>query len=210
MRIVLAFLLFSFVFTQPLSAGRLDEVDTFVRTKVNKILTLIRNKKLSPKARNKKLIKAIRPVIDFKIVAKLSLGSKNKKKFTKKQYKKFRKLFIARLEDSFIEKLDLYTDEKIEFQKPVEVDKKRVKMMIHLISSDDVIELLLKLYKNKRGKWKAYDLELLGVSIVQTYRTQFENALKGQTAESLLKKMSKQGSFKIPEGEKKKEEKKKK
>jgi phospholipid transport system substrate-binding protein len=60
------------------------------------------------------------------------------------------------------------------------------------------------MYKNRKGQWKSYDLELLGVSIVQTYRTQFENALKGKTAADLLNKMGKQGEFKIPEGKGKK------
>ena len=202
MKKFLSAILLMLMLISPVFAGDKDEVEKLVKSKVNLILELMANKKLTKEAKDKELLSTLRPVIDFSLVAKLSLGSKNRKKLKKTQYMEFKKLFVDRLEDSLLEKLYLYTDETVEFIPAKTIGKQRVQMVVNLISKDDVIELLFKLYKNKTQNWMTYDLEILGVSVVQTYRSQFENALKKGSAEQLLEKMSKQGEFKIPEGEK--------
>lgn len=202
MKKLVTILALSLFFVTPILAGDSQEVETIVKTKVDIILTLMNNKKLTKETRDQQLLNTLRPVIDFNLVAKLSLGSKNRQKLNKEQYKKFNQLFVTQLEDSLLEKLYLYTDETVQYTPPKPIGKKRIQMLVNLISKDDVIALLFKFYQNKKKKWMTYDLEILGVSVVQTYRSQFGNALKTGSAEQLLEKMSKRGEFKIPEGQK--------
>ena len=39
------------------------------------------------------------------------------------------------------------------------------------------IEIVYKLYKNDKNDWLIYDMDILGVSIIQTYRTQLSEIL---------------------------------
>jgi phospholipid transport system substrate-binding protein len=52
--------------------------------------------------------------------------------------------------------------------------------------------MLYKFWKSRQG-WKIYDLEIAGVSVVQTYRSQFDQVLRNGTFEDLLKELEKLG-----------------
>ena len=46
-------------------------------------------------------------------------------------------------------------------------------------------------YENSQQKWLIYDVDIFGVSIVQTYRNQFSAALKTQSFEQFLVELGK-------------------
>ena len=48
---------------------------------------------------------------------------------------------------------------------------------------------MYKFYNAKESGWLIYDLDILGVSIVQTYRSQFGGLLENGTFEDLLKRL---------------------
>lgn len=50
--------------------------------------------------------------------------------------------------------------------------------------------MLYKLYKSK-DSWKIYDVEIQGVSIISTYRSQFSHILEKGTIDDLLLKLEK-------------------
>jgi phospholipid transport system substrate-binding protein len=81
----------------------------------------------------------------------------------------------------------LYTDEKVLFEPPAQV-KKKVHIPTLLISKDRKTSILYKLYK-PTDDWKVYDLEIQGVSIIRSYRSQFSETLKNGTIDDLLLKM---------------------
>jgi len=78
--------------------------------------------------------------------------------------------------------------------------KKRIHVTTHLVSKDDKIDMIYKFYKTKKQDWMVYDVEIMGVSIVQTYRSQFAGILKDQSIEDLLKKLRETGGFTVPTG----------
>jgi phospholipid transport system substrate-binding protein len=47
-----------------------------------------------------------------------------------------------------------------------------------------------KLYKSKQ-EWKIYDIEIQGVSLISTYRSQFDEILRNKTIDDLLVKLEK-------------------
>ena len=63
------------------------------------------------------------------------------------------------------------------------------------------MEMIYKFYKKKNQQWNVYDVEIMGVSIVQTYRSQFAGILKNQSIEDLLKKLRETGGFTVPTGD---------
>jgi phospholipid transport system substrate-binding protein len=67
-----------------------------------------------------------------------------------------------------------------------------------LISQDKEIAILYKLHKlDVQGKgrvnmpWRIYDVEIEGVSILLTYRSQFDDILRRGTVEDLLSHLEK-------------------
>jgi len=186
--------------SQPALADETDLVKKTAREKINQVANTIRDKSLDKKTRNEKIIKIITPMFDFSQMAKLSMGKKNWQRMNKKQKQEFNKLFVKRLQESYLEKLDLYTDEEVTVDEAKQV-KKRIHVTSHLVSKDDSMEMIYKFYKKKNQDWMVYDVKVMGVSIVQTYRSHFAGILKNQSIEDLLKKLRETGGFTIPTGD---------
>lgn len=193
-----------FVLIQPAFANSQADVEKLVTEKISAVVSLIQDKTLDKKIRNKKIIKLVKPIFDFKLMARLSVGKKSWKEMSKSQQKDFTLHFTDRLQESFLEKLDLYTNEKVEYGQAKAGKRKRFEMPVWLLTKDDKIELLFKLYKTKKKGWNLYDLEIIGVSVVQTYRSQFSNELKKGSIGDLIAKLGRSGGFKIQTEEKKK------
>ena len=168
--------------------------------KINKVVDCIRDKSLDKKTRNEKILATILPMFDFSQMAKLSMGKKNWKRMNKKQRQAFNKLFVKRLQESYLAKLDLYTDEEVAVGEAKLVGK-RIYVTSHLVSKDNQMEIIYKFYKKKKQDWMVYDVNVMGVSIVQTYRSQFAGILKNQSIEDLLKKLRETGGFTVPTGD---------
>jgi phospholipid transport system substrate-binding protein len=65
------------------------------------------------------------------------------------------------------------------------------------VTKDDKLEMVYKFYKSRKN-WKIYDVVILGVSVVQTYRSQFRGILKNTSFADLMKKLRTKGGFTIP------------
>ena len=177
------FLLFGFVpFGQ---ADEATEITKMAKEKVNNIITYLRNTSLEKETRNKKIIDEVNTMFDFQLMARLSLGKKWKK-IKKKQRKEFVKVFVKRIQQSYLEKLDLYTDEEVIIGDAKQTKKKRAVLTTYLVSEDDKKEMIYKFRKHKKRGWVVYDVDILGVSFIQTYRSQFSGVLKNKSMDELI------------------------
>ncbi len=174
--------------TQPVLASDVAEVEAFLTQRLDGVMALLQDKKLDKKTRNDKIVVIITEAFDFDTMAKLSLGKKHWPGLSGKEKKRFTDLFIERLKASYLEKLDLYDDEKIVYSKPEQV-KNKVQMLTELVSKDNKITMLYKLYKSKKEGWRVYDVELEGVSLITTYRSQFNEVLQTGTMKDLFAKL---------------------
>ena len=177
------FLLFGFVpFGQ---ADEAAEITKMTKEKVNNIITYLRDTSLEKETRNKQIIAEVNTIFDFKLMAKLSLG-KQWKKTKKRQREEFVKVFVKRIQQSYLEKLDLYTDEEVIIGDAKQTKKKRAVLTTYLVSEDDKKEMIYKFRKHKKRGWLVYDVNILGVSFIQTYRSQFSGVLKNKSMDELI------------------------
>ncbi len=181
---------------QTAQAGDRGAVASLLKEKVDAVFLLLQNKQLEKPQRHARLIEVVTPMFDFKTMAKLSLGKKYWPGLSRAQQETFSDLFIQRLQDSYLEKLDLYTDERVVYEEPREVDNK-IHMATTLLSGAERISMLYKFYRADGG-WKVYDIEIEGVSIMQTYRSQFDGVMKKGGIDELLEKLRRVGEFTIP------------
>ena len=151
------------------------------------LFAVLQQADLTEAEKNKKIIEIVTPLFDFSLMAKLTLGRKYWPDLTEAQKERFTQLFIERLRTSYLGRLTLYTDEKVVYEPPVEVQEK-VHIPTNLISKDKKISILYKFYKSETD-WKIYDLEIQGVSIISSYRSQFDQILQTGNFDDLLRKM---------------------
>ena len=184
-RIVVFCVLIIFVLSIPVYAG--VPLNT-VQTNVNNVLDILRNPKL--KAESAKEIKKEKLRVIYKSMfdefefSKRTLA-RNWNKFNLTQQKEFIGLFEQVLEKSYVDKILSYTDQKIEFYKENILSESQAEIQTKIITSSKEIPIFYRMIL-KDGKWKVYDVVVENVSLVQNYRTQFNDILIKNTPEQLL------------------------
>ena len=133
--------------------------------------------------------------LDFEKMSILAIG-KNWRKATKAQQvafiEEFRKLMIR----TYSKSLEEYVDVEIKYL-PYNPDSNPKKATI----STEVIRKVgpkipvdYRLYQNKEGDWKVYDIKIEGISLVTNYRNSFGQQIRDKGMESLLNLLRKQNS----------------
>lgn len=181
----------------PVLADEKSDVLRITSEKIGTVIQLLKNKTLDKKERNKRIVEVVNPLFDFRVMARNSLGRKHWVNMTRAQKKEFLDLFVKRLQESYLEKLDLYTDENVVIENATQV-KKRIHVLTRLVSKTDKKDMVYKFWKSKRRGWRVYDIVILGVSVVQTYRSQFNGLLRKGTIEDVLKKLRETGGLITP------------
>ena len=121
-------------------------------------------------------------------MAKLSLGKVHWSQFNAKQKAEFIDLYTKLFQNFYIEKLDFFSNETVVFQPATTMGKKKIQIQSALISKGTQYSMLYKMFKT-RDSWKIYDLEIEGVSLLRSYRSQYHHFLKKGGIEGLLAKM---------------------
>jgi len=185
------------VMTQSVGADDKDVAKKLLENDIEAAIAVLQKKDLNQQEKNKQVIEIVTPIFNFPLMAKLSLGRKYWPGLTKEERQRFTDLFTKRLKASYLDKLTLYTDEKVVFKIPVQ-EKRKIKIQTELISKNNTISMLYKFHESKHG-WLIYDIEIQGVSIISTYRSQFDQVLSKGTIDELLIKLEKPEQPEQPE-----------
>lgn len=162
------------------------EIQPEMTNKIDKVLVILKNPKLEKQQKGEEIISLMSPVFDYSLMSRLSLG-KTWKKISKSQKDEFTDIFTQKLKDSYVDKLDLYTNELVEILGTEKTKKTRLLLKTQLVGKEKKYEINYKFYKKKtEDNWFIYDVDLLGVSIIQTYRKQFSGFLKEKSFDELL------------------------
>ncbi len=180
-------LLIAFVVTSS-NAMKQDEIQVVMTKKIDSVLTILEQKNISFNKKGEQIIKIIDEVFDYELMAKIALGKEIWDTLSEEKQKTFTKIFETRLKNSYIEKLELYNDQKVKILGLKPHNKNRLQLESELLGKDGVYNINYNFYnKSKDGEnWLIYDVDLLGVSIIQTYRQQFSGLLKEKTFDEML------------------------
>jgi phospholipid transport system substrate-binding protein len=165
-----------------------NDAESLVRSKWDVVIKVLKNEQMDEKSKAEEIAKIASPIFDFQLIAKLSLGRKHWPKLTEPQRERFTKLLIEHLKSSYSEKVAMYTDEEVVFKEAVQKKKDTIEIPIEMISKEKKLEIVHKLRKVDKH-WKIYDVEIEGVSMLLTYRSQFDDILSRGTVEDLLLQM---------------------
>jgi phospholipid transport system substrate-binding protein len=165
------------------------EAKELLVSKIEAALSVLQRKDLVQQEKNKQVTTIVEPIFDFHLMAKLALGRKYWPGLSDKNRKKFIDLFVERLKATYIDKLSHYTNEKVVYESPVQNGIK-IQIPTKVISKNNNYSMLYKLYKSSNG-YRIYDIEIEGVSLIATYRSQFNDILSKGTIDDLLLKLEK-------------------
>ena len=178
-----------FVLTVPvIHAGDVEDINSMVKKKVAVIFDLLGKQDIKKNERNEKIVGELNEIMDFQLAAYLSLG-KHWKKISKTQKKEFVETFQQYINNYIVEKIDLYTNQKIDIGDSKIVKKGRAELEIGILSGGETLQVNFKLRKNKKKEWRVYDVDIEGVSLITTFRSQFSGVLKNSSFEELLEKL---------------------
>lgn len=194
-RLIVSSIIVLFVLGMALNLYAGEPTDA-VQGEVNKIITKLRDPEFKQKTRDEKIAgirQIINQIFDWTELSKRTLG-RNWRKFSAEQQKEFTDLFSKLLEGVYADRLLAYSDEKVVFEKEVDLRKNQVEVFSH-ISTDDgkTIPLNYRTIK-KDGKWRVYDVVIEGVSMVKNYRGQFRELLSKGSPADLIDTLKKKTS----------------
>ncbi|TQR33807.1 toluene tolerance protein [Campylobacter sp. MIT 99-7217] len=182
-------LAFLCVFVVASFALKLENISSTMQENIDKTLLILKNTSGDKSKAAGKIFELFDPIFDYKLMAKLSL-SKHYDKLSEAEKKQFSEAFEAQLKKSFTDKLHLYKDQTLKIVKGEKNDKGTRYFLTSVMRIDGEDKFVVfKFYQNPQKDWLIYDVDVLGVSIIQTYRTQFGDVLENENFQTLLEKI---------------------
>jgi len=170
----------------PAAAG--EPLDKIHQT-VDEVLTIINNKALQPQERRSQIRQAVLKRFGFEEMAQRSMGP-HWRTLTPQQRQEFVELFTDLLERSYISRIENYKAGPQGVRYPKE-DITGDQAVVHteIMSEHDLGATVDYHLLHKDGDWKAYDIVIEGVSLVNNYRTQFNTIILKDSYAGLIKQM---------------------
>ena len=180
-------LLVGFIITSA-NALKQDEIQVIMTKKIDNVLSILEQKSLPINKKGEQIIKIIDEVFDYELMARIALGKETWDTLNEQKQKEFTKIFETKLKNSYIEKLELYNDQKVKILGLNPYKNARLQLETELLGKEGTYKINYNFYnKSKDGEqWLIYDVDLVGVSIIQTYRQQFAGLLKEKTFDEML------------------------
>ncbi len=181
-------LLVGFISTSA-NALKQDEIQDIMTKKIDNVLTILEQKNLPTNKKGEQIIKIIDEVFDYELMARIALGKETWDTLSEPKQKKFTKIFETKLKNSYIEKLELYNDQKVKILGLNPYKNARLQLETELLGKEGSYKINYNFYnksKDNNEQWLIYDVDLVGVSNIQTYRQQFARLLKEKTFDEML------------------------
>ncbi|AII14290.1 lipid asymmetry ABC transporter MlaABCDEF, periplasmic component MlaC [Campylobacter iguaniorum] len=166
----------------------LASIEPVMKENLKTAISIVSDKSLNDMQKSNKLFDMFDSYFDYTLMAKLAL-SKHYKALNDEERAKFTKTFEARLKKSFTDKLSLYTNEQIVIKDATIPNPSRYFVNAAIISGADTYSLVFKFYKAKDNDFLIYDVDILGVSVIQTYRSQFDDLSGKVDFNEILKRL---------------------
>jgi phospholipid transport system substrate-binding protein len=169
------------------AANEPEQVRQIITDAVAAVVKILAEEGLEKDLRRAKILTAVEPLFDFASMAKLSLGRKHWPLLDAEQQTEFVSLFKKQLEKTYLDKAEQFGDEEVEVG-PAEAIGSKIHVNTVVLSKGEDFGIKYKLYKAKDG-WQIYDVEIEGVSVISSYRSQYDDQLRTGTVAELLQAM---------------------
>ena len=187
-------ILFSFLLVATFGfALEFDKIDTTMKKNINQTIHILQTSNKSIESIAKEIFTMFDSIFDYHLMAQLSL-SKKYKTLSPSQQKEFDVAFEKNLKRSFTDKLHLYKDETMKVLGGQKTKANRYNLKTSIILDGKIHYITFKFHELNQD-WKIYDVDILGISVIQTYRSQFADIISQEGFEKLLQKLESEIRF---------------
>ncbi|KAB0576053.1 MlaC/ttg2D family ABC transporter substrate-binding protein [Helicobacter pullorum] len=187
-------ILFSFLLVATFGfALEFDKIDTTMEKNINQTIHILQTSNKNIESIAKEIFAMFDSIFDYHLMAQLSL-SKKYKTLSPSQQKEFDVAFEKNLKRSFTDKLHLYKDETMKVLGGQKTKANRYNLKTSIILDGKIHYITFKFHEFNQD-WKIYDVDILGISVIQTYRSQFADIISQEGFEKLLQKLESEIRF---------------
>jgi phospholipid transport system substrate-binding protein len=171
----------------PMAAGTATAA---IKTTIKQMFVILNDEELKTpgraEERHQQLEKVIGNRIAYDEMAKRSLGPQWAQ-LNEEERQEFVRLYAQLLRDTYSSRFDRYSDEKVEFlQETLQGDYAEVRT--RLTSSKFTLDVDYRMLQ-RAGDWRVYDIVVDGISLVHSYREQFNKIIRTYSYEELVAKL---------------------
>ncbi|RKO64921.1 toluene tolerance protein [Campylobacter sp. P255] len=168
-------------------ALNLQDISKTMQEKIDESLKILDQNKNNKNKAADEIFALFDGVFDYELMAKLSLSTRYEK-LNSAEKTQFNQAFEKNLKKSFTDKLALYDSQKLKVV-ALEEKNKRAFLKTSMLVDGKENFVTFKFY-DKNNDWQIYDVDIFGISIIQTYRSQFKDVLQNGNFKTLLEKLS--------------------
>ncbi len=159
-----------------------------LRKDVNDVLNVLKDPakkaEFAKDIKSDKIVPVYEAMFDDVELSKRSLA-RNWNNLTIPQRQEFVKLFRQMLEKAYGDKIASYNGEKVLFDRETMLSENIAEVKTRVVATSREIPVNYMMIQ-KNGVWKVYDVVVENVSLVQNYRTQFNEILAKNTTDQLI------------------------
>ena len=159
-----------------------------VQANVDKVLEVLRDPKLKAESAKETKKERLRNIYDGmfdQVELSRRTLAQNWNNMNLAQREEFVNLFRQVLEKAYIDKILAYVNEKVVFDREVQISGTNAEIQTTIITSSKKIPVFYRVIL-KGSEWKVYDIVIEGVSLISNYRTQFNEILAKNTPDQML------------------------
>lgn len=168
-----------------------------LESSANQIIAVLKQNKAALKNNPQIIYKAVQnsllPNVDITGMSRSVLGRQAWSKASAGERQQFANAFTQLVIRTYASPLAEYTDEKIKFL-PIRgnINARFIRVNSVIIRSNGQNIPLAYSLVSRGGQWKIYDLSVEGVSLLQSFRSQFAEVLRNSSMQDLIKQMHQQ------------------
>ena len=170
-----------------------DKIDTTMEKNINQTIHILQTSNKSIESIAKEIFTMFDSIFDYHLMAQLSL-SKKYKTLSPSQQKEFDVAFEKNLKRSFTDKLHLYKDETMKVLGGQKTKANRYNLKTSIILDGKIHYITFKFHEFNQD-WKIYEVDILGIGVIQTYHSQFADIISQEGFEKLLQKLESEIRF---------------
>lgn len=168
-----------------------------VKAPIDAVITILNDPRYKVKkagtrsAQRDEIWKAVKPLFDFDEVSKRAVA-RNWRTFTDAEKEEFSDVFAHFIGNTYIDKIQgEYHNEQIVYIGQNFHSDRYAEVRTQIVRETVEIPVNYRMYKDRDGRWKVYDITVEGVSLVKNYRTQFASILRKETPAQLIRRLNK-------------------
>lgn len=157
-----------------------------VRTTVDAVLALLRDKSLDPDLRRTQVTQLVRSRFDFISMSQRILAT-HWRSASPQEQQRFVTLFSDLLEANYTSKIEAYTNETVQYRGE-QIIGDRASIDTSIITASAEIPIAYRLLR-AGDHWLVYDVVIEGVSFVSNYRSTYGEIVRREGMSGLLRQM---------------------